>query len=62
MIASKNTAGVKRDPSIINQVKRGSQKISIKSMLLLLLGTNVVLVGLIAIRKQREKGKERRED
>ena len=55
VIASKNTAGVKRDPSIINQVKRGSQKISIKNMLLLLLGTNVVLAGLIVIRKQREK-------
>ena len=54
-IATKNTAGVKRDPSIINQVKRGSQKISIKNMLLLLLGTNVVLAGLIVIRKQREK-------
>ena len=55
VIASKNTSGVKRDPSVINRVKRGSQKVSIKSMVLLLVGTNVVLAGLVYLRKQKEK-------
>lgn len=47
VVASKNTAEVQRDPSVMNQLKRGSQKISIKNMLLLLVATNVVLAGLI---------------
>ena len=54
VVASKSTASVKREIPVINQLKRGSQKISIKSMVYLLVVTNVVLVGLIAVKKQRE--------
>ena len=55
VVASKSTASVKREIPVINQLKRGSQKISIKSMVYLLVVTNVVLVGLIAVKKQRER-------
>ena len=55
VVASKNTSGVKRDPSVINQLKRGSQKISIKNMVLLLVATNVVLAGLIYNKNKQQK-------
>lgn len=55
VVASKSTASVKREIPVINQLKRGSQKISIKSMVYLLVVTNVVLVGLIAVKKQRQR-------
>ena len=55
VVASKSTDSVKREIPVINQLKRGSQKISIKSMVYLLVVTNVVLVGLIAVKKQRER-------
>ena len=54
VVASKSTASVKREIPVINQLKRGSQKISIKSMVYLLIATNVILVGLIAIKKRRQ--------
>lgn len=54
VVASKSTASVKREIPVMNQLKRGSQKISIKSMVYLLVVTNVILVGLIAIKKRRE--------
>ena len=55
VISSKTTAGVKRDPGVVSQLKRGSQKISIKSMLYLLLATNVVLAGLVYNKMRKEK-------
>ena len=55
VVATKNTANVKRDPSVINQLKRGSQKISIKNMVILLVITNVVLAGLIYNKQRKEK-------
>ena len=55
VVASKNTAGIKRDPSVINQLKRGSQKISIKNMVLLLVATNVILAGLIYNKNRQQK-------
>ena len=55
VISSKTTAGVKRDPGVVSQLKRGSQKISIKNMLYLLLATNVVLAGLVYNKMRKEK-------
>ena len=55
VISSKTTAGVKRDPGVVSQLKRGSQKISIKSMVYLLLVTNVVLAGLVYNKLRKEK-------
>lgn len=55
IIASKNTAGVKRDPSVMNQLKRGSQRVSVKNMLLLLVATNVVLAGLIYNKNRKQR-------
>lgn len=46
---------MKRDPSVINQLKRGSQKISIKNMVILLVITNVILAGLIYNKQRKEK-------
>lgn len=59
VISSKTTAGVKRDPGVVSQLKRGSQKISIKSMLYLLLVTNVVLAGLVYNKLRKEKKTQR---
>ena len=55
VISSKTTASVKRDPGVVSQLKRGSQKISIKNMLYLLLATNVVLAGLVYNKMRKEK-------
>ena len=55
VISSKTTAGVKRDPGVVSQLKRGSQKISIKNMLYLLLATNVVPAGLVYNKMRKEK-------
>lgn len=55
VIASKNTANVKRDPAIVNQLKRGSHKISIKNMVILLVATNVVLAGLVYNKNRKLK-------
>ena len=55
VIVSKSTASVKREIPVINQLKRGSQKISIKNMVLLLVVTNVVLAGLIIRKKHLQQ-------
>ena len=54
VVVSKSTEGVKREIGVMNQLMRGAQKISIKNMLYLLLGTNVVLAGLIWNKMKRE--------
>ena len=54
VVASKSTEGVKRELGVMNQLMRGAQKISIKNMLYLLLGTNVILAGLIWNKMRRE--------
>ena len=53
VIASKSTKGVKRQIPVIDQLKRGSQKISVKNMVYLLLVTNVILVGLVINKKRK---------
>ena len=53
VIASKSTKGVKRQIPVIDQLKRGSQKISVKNMVYLLLVTNVILVGLLINKKRK---------
>lgn len=53
VIASKSTKGVKRQIPVMDQLKRGSQKISVKNMVYLLLVTNVILVGLLINKKRK---------
>ena len=55
VIVSKSTTSVKREIPVIDQLKRGSQKISIKNMVLLLVVTNVILVGLIIRKKHLQQ-------
>lgn len=55
VITSKTTEGVKRNLGVMNQLKRGSMKISIKNMVYLLIATNVVLAGLVYNKLRTEK-------
>ena len=55
VIVSKSTTSVKREIPVIDQLKRGSQKISIKNMVLLLVVTNVILVGLVIRKKHLQQ-------